>query len=118
MSGRGAAAVLAGLGGLLVILGGLIGFIAGIANGIGSHSVLPGLGGLEYGIAAIVIAVLIWMVAGFTHYARPQNRFVAGIGLLVLGLIVWFFFSGILYDIGGVLTALAGLIFLLTGISR
>lgn len=118
MSGRGVVAVLAGLGGLLVILGGLFTFIVGLANGLSSRSAIPGLTGLEYGVAAIVLAILIWMVAGYTHFARPQNRIVEGIALLALGLIVWFFLPGILYELGAVLTGLAGLIFMLMGISR
>lgn len=118
MTGRGVVAVLAGLGGLLIILGGLFQFIAGVASGVLSRSLFPGLTGLEYGIAAIVLAILIWMVAGYTHYARPQNRLVEGLALLVLGVVVWVLLEGILYELGAILTGLAGLIFLLMGISR
>jgi hypothetical protein len=118
MTGRGVVAVLAGLGGILMILGGIIGFFAGLANGLVSHSVTLGFGALEYGIAAVVVGLLILVVAGFTHFAGARSKVGEGLLLLILGLVAWFFLAGLLVDIGAVLTALAGLIYLIMGVVR
>jgi hypothetical protein len=118
MTGRGVVAVLAGLGGLLMILGGIIGFFRGVAQGVLSHSVTLGFSALTYGIAEVILGLLILVVAGFTHFAGAGSRVGEGLILLILGLVAWFLFPGILLELGAILTALAGLIYLIMGVVR
>jgi hypothetical protein len=110
MSQRSIITVLAGLGGVLVILGGILGFLLSI--GPGGYG--PRFGGaadaVVFGLLAIVLGFVILVYSGFTHYQGVDRSVTGGLILVVLGIITWVLVgSWILIAAGSFLTIVAGL---------
>ena len=102
--------VLAALGGLLVILGGIVGFLLSIGpNGYGPR--YDGMvGGLVLGLVAIFLGILILIFSGYTHFQGVDRSLTGGLILVVLGIVTWVVVGdGILVDVGSLLTVVAGL---------
>ncbi|MCI4363352.1 MAG: hypothetical protein L3K13_03495 [Thermoplasmata archaeon] len=118
MAHRGVVGLLAGIGGLLILLGGIVGFLEGVAVGIAAHQIGSGFDGLERGLVAGILGLLILVVSGYTQVGQPRGRLGEGILLLVFGLAAWLFVGGLLITVGGFLAALGGLILLVEGVGR
>lgn len=103
--------LLAGVGGLLILLGALVAFLLGMVNGISSHSVAAASTLVSTAVVAGVIGVIALVM---TYYARGSDteRLVGGIGLLVLGAVSWaFLMSSALALAGSILVFFGGLVF-------
>ncbi len=107
---RGWAALLAAIGGILIIIGGILGFFLSFApNGYGPNVSL--LGSLGLAIAAIILGIIIMIFSGYTHYQGHGRGWVGGIGFIVLGILAWVVGGAwTVILIGSILTILAGLI--------
>jgi hypothetical protein len=111
---RSIVTVLAGLGGVLVILGGILGFLLSIGpSGYGPR--YDGtVGALALGLIAIVLGFLILVFSGFTHYQGVDRSVTGGLVLLILGIVTWVIVGGwILIAVGSFLTVVAGLVLVL-----
>ncbi|MCI4324038.1 MAG: hypothetical protein L3K03_08540 [Thermoplasmata archaeon] len=110
MSQRSLVTVLAALGGILVILGGILGFLLSIGpNGYGPR--FDGaVDALVLGLLAIVFGVLILVYSGYTHYQGVDRSVTGGLILVVLGIVTWVVVGGwVLIAAGSFLTVVAGL---------
>jgi hypothetical protein len=110
MSQRSLVTVLAALGGILVILGGILGFLLSIGpNGYGPRF-YGGADVLVLGLLAIVFGFVILVYSGFTHYQGVDRSVTGGLVLLVLGIVTWIVVGGwFLIAAGSFLTVVAGL---------
>ncbi len=110
---RSLVAVLAALGGILVILGGILGFFLSFApGGFGMSSRFVGTA-LVYGILAVVFGLIILVFSGYTHYRALDANATGGIILVVLGVVTWIVVGGwVLVAAGSFLAVLAGLLLL------
>jgi hypothetical protein len=108
---RSVVTVLAALGGILVILGGILGFLLSIGSDDFGGRFGMDSGALVYGIIAVVVGMLILLFSGYTHYRGADRTLVGGIVLIVLGAVGWAVVGGwVLVAIGSVLAVLAGLL--------
>lgn len=108
--------LLAGIGGLLILLGALVAFLVGMVNGITTNSVAAASTLIATGVMAGVIGVIALVM---TYYARGSEteRLVGGIGLLVLGVVSWaFLMASTLAIAGSVLVFFGGLVFAVEGL--
>ncbi|MCI4346994.1 MAG: hypothetical protein L3J97_00025 [Thermoplasmata archaeon] len=105
--------ILAALGGLLVILGGILGFLLSFGpDGAGPR--LEGtLGALVFGVLAVIFGLIILAYSGFTHYRGVQRNVTGGFVLVVLGVLTWIVVGQwVLVAAGSFLTVMAGLVIL------
>jgi hypothetical protein len=110
---RSLVTILAALGGILVILGGILGFLLSYhPYGFGLYH--AGIvGALVYGIIAVILGLVILVYSGVTHYAGISRNAAGGIILVVLGIITWIIVGGwALVAAGAFLTVVAGLVVL------
>jgi|SRR5208282_985538 len=111
---RSLVAVLAAIGGALVILGGLIGILLSLAPGDFGMRYPFGAGALLYGLVAIIFGVLIIVFSGYTHFRGVESNVTGGVILLVFGIVTWIVVGGwVLVAVGAFLAALAGFLLLL-----
>ncbi|MCI4331078.1 MAG: hypothetical protein L3K19_04445 [Thermoplasmata archaeon] len=108
---RSLVAVLAALGAILIILGGILGFLLSFGPGrFGGRFGSDG-GAFVYGIVAVVLGLIILLCSGYTHYRGVNSSLVGGIVLIVLGAVTWAVVGDwVLVAIGAVLVVLAGLV--------
>jgi hypothetical protein len=108
---RSLVTLLAALGAILIILGGILGFLLSLGSeDFGGRFGSDG-GALVYGIVAVVLGILILLFSGYTHYSSATSSLTGGIILLVLGAITWAVVGGwLLVLLGSILAVLAGLI--------
>jgi hypothetical protein len=103
--------VLAALGGILIILGGVFGFLLslgsdGFGDRFGSDS-----GAAVSGFIAVVLGLLVLLFSGYTQYRGSATSLTSGVILIVLGAVGWAVVGGwVLVVIGSLLAVLAGLI--------
>lgn len=108
---RSLVTVLAVLGAILIILGGILGFLlsfgpVGMGDRFGADS-----SALVYGFIAVILGLLILVFSGYTHYRGAVRSLTGGIILIVLGAVTWAIVGGwVLVAIGAVLAILAGLL--------
>ena len=108
---RSLVTVLAALGAVLIVLGGILGFLLSLGNGGFGERFGSDLGAATYGAIAVILGLLILLFSGYTQYRGPHRSLTGGIVLIVLGVIGWSIVGGwVLVAIGSVLTLLAGLI--------
>jgi hypothetical protein len=110
---RSLVTVLAALGGILIVLGGLFGALLSLAPG---RYGMP-FGGMwsafVLGILAVIFGLVILAYSGATHFAGVQHNLAGGIVLVVLGLVTWVVVGGwILVAVGSFLTVVAGIVVL------
>lgn len=110
MLGRSFALVIAAVGGVLILLGGVAAFLLSAARSPGA--------GLAAGLQGAFLALAITLLLGFLVLltARPRlfwwsgRRLFNAIVLAVLGLLTWVFVGGfVLTAIGAVLTIVGGI---------
>jgi hypothetical protein len=110
---RSLVSLLAALGGVLVMIGGIVGFLLSFAPGgfgIGDRFAASAI---VYGILAVVFGLIILVFSGYTHYRSLETGPTGGVILVVLGAITWIIVGGwALVVAGSFLTVLAGLLLL------
>jgi multisubunit Na+/H+ antiporter MnhG subunit len=110
---RSLVTLLAALGGILVILGGILGFLLSLGP--------RGYGPMYYGTAyaavfgalAVIMGAIILVYSGFTHLRGAERNLTGGVVLIVLGIVTWMVVGNwILVAVGSFLTVVAGLVLL------
>jgi hypothetical protein len=108
---RSLVTVLAALGALLIILGGIVGFLLSLGRGMYGGPFLASSGAFVYGVIAVVLGLLILVFSGYTHYQGVGNALTGGLVLIVLGIVTWAVVGGwILVALGAFLAILAGIV--------
>lgn len=115
MAQRSLVTLLAALGGILIIIGGILGFILGF----GPYGYGPRIGdnGSYFAVLAllaIIFGIIILVFSGYTHLRSADQSVVGGLVMMILGLITWVVAGAwLLVAIGSFLAILAGLILLI-----
>ncbi len=115
---RSLVTLLAALGGVLIIIGGILGFFLSFAPyGVGVCGYGPHYCGSAYALVIAVLAVIFGLVilvySGFTHYRGAERNLTGGVVMVVLGIIPWIIAGGwLLVAVGSFLVVVAGLILL------
>lgn len=106
---RSLVTILAAIGGVLVILGGIVGFLLSLGpQGLGLRF-YGTFGALVMGTIAVVLGLVILVFSGYTHYRGVQRSVTGGIILFVLGVVTWVVVGDwVLVALGSFLTVLAG----------
>jgi len=108
---RSLVTVLAALGALLIVLGGIFGFLLSLGRGMYGGPFMGDSGALVYGFIAVVLGLLILVFSGYTHFQGVQSSLTGGIVLIVLGAVTWVVVGGwILVAVGALLAILAGIV--------
>jgi len=109
---RSLVTVLAALGGILVILGGILGFLLSLGpDGFGVRSDDGALGALVWGVLAVILGAIILVFSGYTHYRGVERSLTGGVVLIVLGAVTWIIVGEwALIAAGAFLTVVAGLV--------
>jgi cation transport ATPase len=111
---RSLVSLLATLGGILVILGGILGFLLSIGPGMFGPHVDGGVGGLVLGVVAGILGLVILFYSGFTHIQGIRRGASGGLILIVLGIVTWVVVGQwVLVSLGAFLTLLAGVVLLI-----
>jgi hypothetical protein len=108
---RSLVTVLAAFGGILVILGGLVGFLLSLGpEGFGPRFE-GAFGALVMGAVAVVFGLVILVFSGYTHFRGVDRNLTGGLILFVLGVVTWVAVGDwALVALGSFLTVLAGLV--------
>jgi hypothetical protein len=104
---------LAALGGILVILGGILGFLLsyGPYYGYGPRFGLANIAVLA--ALAVIFGIVILVYSGVTHLRGAERSLTGGVVLMVLGIVTWVIAGAwLLVALGSFLTVLAGVILL------
>jgi Flp pilus assembly pilin Flp len=108
---RSLVAILAALGGILVILGGILGFLLSFAPGGYGMRDQFAAAALVYGVLAVIFGLVIVAFSGYTHYRGVERSLTGGVILIVLGAVTWIVVGGwVLVAVGSFLAVLAGLL--------
>ena len=111
MAQRSLVTVLAALGGVLVILGGILGFLLSFAPG-GLGARFGGeLDALVLGALAVVFGFVILVYSGYTHLRGSERSLTGGVVLVILGVVTWVVVGEwVLVAVGSFLTVMAGFV--------
>ena len=116
MAQRSLVTVLAALGGILVILGGILGFLLSLGPrgyGPGYPGDYGALSALIFGVLAVIFGLMILVYSGYTHLRGAERNLTGGIILVVLGAVTWIIVGGwLLVAVGSFLAVVAGLVLL------
>jgi hypothetical protein len=108
---RSLVTALAALGALLIVLGGIFGFLLSLGRGMYGGPFMGTEGAFVYGLIAVILGVLILVCSGYTHYQGVQSSLMGGLTLIVLGAVTWAVVGGwLLVAVGSMLAILAGVI--------
>jgi len=112
---RSLVTLLAALGGVLVIIGGIVGFLLSLAPGAGFGARGDFVAGAAiYGFVAVILGLIIIVFSGYTHYRGVESNLTGGLILIVLGVVTWIIVGGwVLIAAGSFLAVVAGLILML-----
>jgi len=117
-SNRSTIALLAAIGGILIIVGGILGFFLSF----GPYGYRPNLGTIDLivlAILAVIFGILILMFSGYTHYQGLGQGLSGGIAFIVLGIITWAIAGAwLLVVLGSALTLIAGLVLVIMVLMR
>ena len=107
---RSLVTILAALGGILVIIGGLLGFLLSIGPyGYGPRFEMANIAVLA--ALAVIFGVVILVYSGFTHYRGAEHSLAGGLVLMILGIVTWVIAGAwLLVALGSFLTVVAGLV--------
>jgi len=101
---------LAALGGILVILGGIVGFL--LRYGVYGYG--PRYGAVDIavmGVLAVIFGLAILVFSGYTHVQSAEQGLTGGVILMVLGAVTWAIAGAwLLVALGAFLTIVAGLV--------
>ncbi|MGB6442277.1 MAG: hypothetical protein WBF81_03160 [Thermoplasmata archaeon] len=110
MTDRSLVTILAAIGGVLVIVGGILGALLGF----GPYGYGPRYGAVDIlvlAILAVIFGLIILVVSGYTHVRSADPSVTGGFVLLILGIVTWVIGGlWLLVGLGSFLTILAGLI--------
>lgn len=110
---RSLVTLLAAIGALFIILGGIIGFLLSFGPGGFGERFGGAAGALVYGALAVILGLLVLLFSGYTHYRAASHNLTGGVILLVLGIVTWVVVGGwILVALGSLLVVVAALIIL------
>ncbi len=110
---RSLVSVLATLGGILVVLGGILGFLLSFGPGAYGPRLDGAVSSLVLGAVAVIVGLLILFYSGFTHIQGLARGATGGVILIVLGVVAWVVVGQwILVALGSFLAVLAGLVLL------
>jgi hypothetical protein len=102
---------LAAFGGILIILGGILGFLLSFGPERFGGMYNGAAGALLLGLVAVIFGLVILAYSGYTHIRGADHSLSGGIVLLVLGIVTWIVVGGwLLVAVGSFLAVLAGLI--------
>lgn len=108
---RSIVTVLAALGALLIVLGGIFGFLLSLGRGMYGGPFMSTSGALVYGIIAVVLGLAVLVFSGYTHFQGAKTPLAGGVVLIVLGGITWIVVGGwLLVALGSLLAIIAGLV--------
>jgi hypothetical protein len=108
---RSLVTVLAALGALLIVLGGIFGFLLSLGRGMYGGPFMGSSGAFAYGFIAVVLGLVILVFSGYTHFQGATSPLTGGLILIVLGAITWAVVGGwLLVAVGSLLAILAGII--------
>jgi hypothetical protein len=113
MAQRSLVTLLAALGGILVILGGILGFLLSLGpRGFGPMFDSAAYAAV-FGALAVILGVIILVFSGFTHLRGAERNLTGGVVLIVLGVVTWIIVGDwVLVAAGSFLTIVAGLVLL------
>lgn len=102
---------LAAFGGILVILGGVLGFLLSLGpRGFGPRFE-GAFGALVMGTVAVLFGLVILVFSGYTQYRGVDRSVTGGLVLFVLGAVTWVVVGEwVLVALGSFLTVLAGIV--------
>jgi hypothetical protein len=110
---RSMVTLLAALGGILIVLGGLLGALLSFAP---VREGMPNDGAwsaVVLGTLAVIFGLVILVYSGVTHLSGVQRNLTGGVVLLVLGLVTWVVAGEwLLVAVGSFLTVVAGIVVL------
>jgi hypothetical protein len=112
MAQRSLATFLATLGGILVIVGGILGFLLSYGPyGYGPRFGLANVAVLA--AVAVVLGLVILVYSSYSHLQGAHQNMTSGVALLVLGLVTWVIAGAwLLVAVGSFLTVMAGVVLL------
>ncbi|MFI5418673.1 MAG: hypothetical protein ACHQ2Y_07260 [Candidatus Lutacidiplasmatales archaeon] len=103
--------ILAALGAVLIIVGGIVGFLLSFGPGGLGERFGTDAGAIVYGFIAVVLGFIVLAFSGYTHYRGVEKTLTGGIVLVVLGAVTWAVVGGwVLVALGSFLAVLAGLV--------
>jgi hypothetical protein len=108
---RSLVSVLATLGGILVVLGGILGFLLSLGPAMFGPHLDGAASSLVLGVVAVILGLIILAYSGFTHLQGIARGAPGGLILIVLGLVAWVVVGEVvLVSLGAFLTVVAGLV--------
>ncbi len=118
MARRSWIGVLAALGGILIVVGGFLGFFLSLLPS--GYAPQYSLGtSVAVAIVAVLLGVATLIFSGYTRYRGVGQGMAGALAFLILGAITWVIAGGwLLVVIGSFLTILAGLILLVVILRR
>ncbi len=111
MAQRSLVTFLAAFGGILIVLGGFLGFLLSFGAGRFGGQFEGVFGALVLGAIAVIFGLVILVYSGYTHLQGVSRSVTGGLILIVLGVVTWVIVGGwILVAVGSFLTVMAGLV--------
>lgn len=108
---RSVVSILATLGGILVVLGGILGFLLSLGPGMFGPRLDGAASSLVLGTVAVILGLIILFYSGFSHVQGIARGATGAIILIVLGVLSWVVVGQwVLVALGSFLTVLAGLV--------
>jgi hypothetical protein len=108
---RSLVTLLAALGAILIILGGIVGVLLSLGHGGFGDRFDSGAATVVYGFIAVVLGLILLVFSGYTHYRGVDSSLTGGIILTVMGVVAWVVVGDwVLVALGSFLAVLAGLI--------
>jgi hypothetical protein len=113
MADRSLVTIIAALGGILVIIGGILGLLLGFGPyGYGPRFVTADI--IVLAVLSIIFGVVIIVYSGFTHVRGANQTLTGGLVLIILGIVTWVIGGAwILVSVGAALTIIAGIVLIL-----
>jgi hypothetical protein len=101
---------LAAFGGILVVLGGIVGFL--LRYSVYGYGFRYGMVDIAVmGVLAVIFGLAILVFSGYTHLQSAEQNLTGGVVLMVLGIVTWVVAGAwLLVAIGSFLTIVAGLV--------
>jgi hypothetical protein len=116
MAQRSLVTILAAIGGVLVICGGILGFLLSFGpRGFGPDYAGDGgaFNALVFGVIAVILGLAILVYSGYTHLRGAERNLTGGVVMVVLGAVTWMVVGGwLLVAVGSFLAVVAGLLLL------
>jgi hypothetical protein len=110
---RSIVSILATLGGVLVVLGGILGFLLSLGPDMYGPRLGGPASGLILGALAVILGLVILVYSGFSHVRGSARGMTGGLVLVILGIVAWVVVGEwIVVAVGAFLTVAAGILLL------